>query len=196
MKTLKIILTLTVISLILLAFGMTDDTIKGWFNSGSVQMSYKTVLDNNVYHSGQRSVRIESVDTSIQGFATVMQFCSAKDYLGTRVKLTGYIKSENVKEWAGMWFRIDPKVGQESLGFDNMQDRPVTGTADWTKCEIILDVPAESGTLNFGALISGTGKIWFDNVSIEILDNKTPVKSDDQIDARIPLKPVNMDFEE
>jgi hypothetical protein len=196
MKTLKGILALTAISFIIFGFGMTDDIIKGWFNSGSVQTSYKTVLDNTVFQNGHKSVKIESLDATIQGFATVMQFCSAKDYLGTRVRLTGYIKSENVNDWAGMWFRIDSKEGTESLGFDNMQDRPITGTTDWTKCEIILDVPENSGTLNFGALISGTGKIWFDNISLEILDNKSPQKSDDKIDARIPLKPVNLDFEE
>jgi hypothetical protein len=196
MKTLKGILTLATVSAIIFGFSLTDDIIKGWFNSGSVQTSYKTVLDNTVFQNGHKSVRIESLDTTIQGFATVMQFCSAKDYLGTRVKLTGYIKSENVKEWSGMWFRIDSKEGHESLGFDNMQDRPITGTTDWTKCEIILEVPENSGTLNFGALIAGTGKIWFDNVTLEILDNKSLVKSDDQVDARIPLKPVNLDFEE
>lgn len=84
----------------------------------------------------------------------------------------------------------------ESLGFDNMQDRPITGNSEWTKCEIIMDVPVESVTLNFGALISGTGKIWFDNVSFEILDNATPKISADPITLPIPEKPVNLDFEE
>jgi hypothetical protein len=84
----------------------------------------------------------------------------------------------------------------KSLSFDNMQDRPVTGTSDWTRCEIVLDVPEESGTLNFGALISGTGKIWFDNISFEILDNKTPVIPKDFSSLPVPEKQENLDFEE
>ncbi len=93
--------------------------------------------------------------------------------MGTRIKMTGYIKSEHVADWSGMWLRIDAKTGNESLGFDNMYDRPVKGTSDWTKCEIIMDVPAESGTLNYGVLINGIGKIWFDNVSFEIIGKGT-----------------------
>ena len=51
-----------------------------------------------------------------------MQTCDAGDYLGKRIKMTGYIKSENVTDWAGMWFRVDSKTEYEILSFDNMQD--------------------------------------------------------------------------
>jgi hypothetical protein len=95
-----------------------------------------------------------------------------------------------------MWLRIDSKTGRESLSFDNMQDRPVKGTSDWTKCEITLDVPEESGTLNFGVLMSGTGKIWFDNITFEILDNSIPKVSMDTLAIPVPEKPENLDFEE
>ena len=98
--------------------------------------------------------------------------------------------------WAGMWLRVDSRTEMKSLSFDNMQDIPLTGTSDWTKCEIILDVPEESGTLNFGVLLSGTGRIWFDNISFEILDNKNPVKSKDLDSLPFPGKPENIDFEE
>ena len=95
-----------------------------------------------------------------------------------------------------MWLRIDSKTPGESLGFDNMQDRPIIGNSDWTKCEIVMDVPAESITLKFGALISGTGKIWFDNVTFEILDNASPKISNELNSMPLPEKPQNLDFEE
>jgi hypothetical protein len=95
-----------------------------------------------------------------------------------------------------MWLRIDSRTPGESLSFDNMQDRPVTGTSDWTKCEITLDVPENSTTINYRVLIRGRGKIWFDNVSFEIPDKMTPEKSDDLNMPQIPEKPKNPDFEE
>jgi hypothetical protein len=196
MKTFKSILILSLMTFLIFGFGLSGKIPKGWFNSGSKPESYKVRSDSAIFQKGQRSVCIESVDTSIDGFETVMQTCNAKYYLGTRIKMTGYIKSENVADWSGMWLRIDSKTPNESLGFDNMQDRPVTGNSDWTKCEIIMDIPVESITLNFGALISGTGKIWFDNVSFEILDNAKPKISNDLITLPIPEKPVNLDFEE
>jgi hypothetical protein len=77
-----------------------------------------------------------------------------------------------------------------------MQDRPIKGNSDWTKCEIILDVPAGSSTLNFGALISGTGKIWFDNISFVIVSTLTNEIPKDLKDMPVPDKPANLDFEE
>jgi hypothetical protein len=196
MKTLKSILILSSVTLFIFGFTTADETIKGWFKSGNMPESYKTGLDNAVFQNGQKSAYIESLDKDIAGFATIMQTCNAKNYLGTRIKMTGFIKSENVADWAGMWLRVDSKKAMELLSFDNMQDRPIKGTTDWTKCEITLDVPEESGTINFGVLMSGTGKIWFDNISFEILDNKIPIVSKDSLELPVPEKPVNLDFEE
>ena len=105
--------------------------------------------------------------------------------------MTSYIKSENVTEWAGMWLRVDSKLTNKSLSFDNMKDRPIKGDNNWAKCEIVLDVPDESGTLNYGVLISGTGKVWFDNLSFEIV-NKLTTKTTNKL--IIPDKPYNIDF--
>ena len=195
MKNFKSILILSVVSLMIFGF-TTNELPKNWFKSGSKSESYKVATDSIIFQSGKKSVSIASLDSSIEGFETIMQSCSARNFLGTRIKMTGYIKSENVADWAGMWLRIDSKTQGESLGFDNMQDRPIIGNSDWTKCEIVMDVPAESITLNFGALISGTGKIWFDNVSFEILDNASPKISDALNSMPLPEKPQNLDFEE
>jgi len=196
MKTLRSVLILTVISFLFLQSTSQDDGPKYWYRSGSKPGSYNMGFDKTVIQSGAKSVIIESLEKEIDGFATIMQTCDAKNYLGTKVKMTGYIKSENLADWSGMWMRVDAKDSHESLAFDNMQDRAVRGTTDWTKYEIVLDVPVESGTLNFGVLMSGTGKIWFDNVSFEILDNKTPVSSAVANELPYPGKPENLSFEE
>ncbi|HEX2937266.1 MAG TPA: helix-turn-helix transcriptional regulator [Bacteroidales bacterium] len=170
-------------------------TIDGWFKAGNKPNSYSVGLDKSIYKSGGSSAFIESIEKRINGFGTLMQTCSAKDYLGKRIKITAYIKSEKVSDWAGMWMRVDSKT-REPLSFDNMQDRAIKGSKDWTKCEIVLDVPEESGTLNFGILISGTGKVWFDDISFEVVD-KLKVKSTSmKVDERkVQDKPSNIDFE-
>jgi hypothetical protein len=195
MKNFKSILILSVVSLLIFGF-TTNELPKNWFKSGSKSESYNVATDSIIFQNGKKSVSIASLDSSIDGFETIMQYCSARNFLGTRIKMTGYIKSENVADWAGMWLRIDSKTPGESLGFDNMQDRPIIGNSDWTKCEIVMDVPAESITLKFGALISGTGKIWFDNVTFEILDNASPKVSEELNSMPLPEKPQNLDFEE
>ncbi len=196
MRKIKTVLVLSFVSLFFFSFVQSDVTIKGWFKAGNLPESYKMGIDTKVAKNGNQSAFIESTADKIDGFTTIMQSFNAKNYLGTKVKLTGYIKPENVTDWSGMWMRVDSRKVQESLSFDNMQDRPVTGTTDWIKCEITLDVPEESGAISFGALISGTGKIWFDNVTFEILDNATPIVVKDFPEFRIPEKPVNLNFED
>ncbi len=196
MKTIKSILITSFVLILISGFAPSDIQINGWHKTGNKPDSYNTGLDLNVSKTGQKSAFIESIDNKVDGFATIAQACNAKSFLGTTIKMTGYIKSENVAEWAGMWLRIDSKTLTETLGFDNMQDRPVTGTSEWTKCEIVMDVPPESGSLKYGVLLSCVGKIWFDNVSFEILDNANRVISADSTASGFPEKPANLDFEE
>ena len=166
--------------------------IEGWFLAGSKPASYQIGLDKSVYMTGSCSAFLESKDKKIEGFGTIMQTCLADEYLGKRVKMTSYIKSKDISNWAGMWLRIDSKEQGKMLGFDNMQDRAIRGTTDWTKYEIILDVPEESATINFGVLLNGTGKIWLDNISFEIVDKMETKSTGGNKQLK---KPTNLNFE-
>lgn len=166
--------------------------IEDWFLAGSKPGSYAVGLDKAVFKTGSSSAFLESTDKTIEGFGTLMQTCGAGEYSGKRIKMTAYIKSDNVSDWAGMWLRVDSRQNK-SLSFDNMQDRPIKGDNDWTKHEIILDVPEESGTLNFGVLLSGTGKVWFDNIAFEVVDK---LKTKPTRENYLNKKPSNLDFGE
>lgn len=193
----------SIISLIIIFVGaglfltnrkMNAQTINGWFLAGNKPKSYTIGLDKATFKSGSSSAFLKSTDKKINGFGTLMQTCSAKDFLGKRVKMTAYVKSENVTDWAGMWLRVDSKVTQKAVSFDNMQDRPIKGSIDWVKCEIILDIPEESGTLNYGILLSGTGKVWFDDLIFEIVDKIKVNTTKDNL-PQILDKPVNTNFD-
>jgi hypothetical protein len=53
------------------------------------------------------------------------------------------------------------------LGFDNMQGRPIKGTRDWGRHEIVLDVPPEADVIGFGIVLSGPGRAWLDGLRFE-----------------------------
>jgi hypothetical protein len=55
-----------------------------------------------------------------------------------------------------------------------MNDRSLTGTNDWKKCEIVLDVADEATCLYFGVTIFGTGTIWIDEVLLEEVSKDIP----------------------
>lgn len=166
--------------------------INGWFKTGSKSKSYEIGLNSSESKTGKKCAFIKSIDDEIVGFGAIMQTCDAKNYLGKQIKMIGYVKTENVDNWSGMWLRVDSKYGGKSLSFDNMHNRPIKGDTDWVRCEIILNVPKESSTLNYGVLLNGTGEVYFDRISFEILGDMT----EDVKVKKIPERPANIDFEE
>lgn len=145
-----------------------------WFKAGSDPGNYKMGVDSSIQHDGKKAMTIKSIDPEIQDFGTYMQNFKADQYLGKRVRMTGYMKSNDVANWAGFWLRVDQADPKQVLSFDNMQDRAIKGTTDWKKYEIILDVPGNASNIAFGALLAGTGQIWFDNLNFEIVDSSVP----------------------
>jgi hypothetical protein len=176
-----------------------------WFVAGSHPTSYKFGTDNTISKTGDYSAIIKSSTDKITGFGTLMQQCSPDKFIGKRVKFSGYMKSENVSDWAGLWVRID--VDTVMVSFDNMHDGKknisVKGSSDWKKYEIVLDVPSNSTLISYGALLSGTGQIWFDNLTFEVVDNNVETtgitNSCDIQNGRKPkdqmAEPFNLDFE-
>lgn len=132
----------------------------------------------------------------IKGFGTLMQRCKPDNYLGKRIKMTAYVRSEKVSDWAGLWLRVNQAGSQQSLSFDNMQDRAIKGTTDWAKYEIVLDVPINASMLAYGTLLSGEGQVWFDKFSFEIVgDTVKPTGTINGGRSQIQLEPNNLDFE-
>ncbi len=199
MKTLFVksflFLTLT-ISLLSLTLPGAIKLPANWFPAGSHPTKYEMGIDPGAASDGNNAATIKSIDAEIDGFGTLMQICQPEKFLGKRVRMSGYIKSKDVKEWSGFWFRVDQKNSQQSLAFDNMQDRAVKGTTDWKKYEIVLDVASNASALAYGALLNGTGQIWFDQLSFEIVDASVPVTTMKMDDAFNLVQPTNLGFEE
>ena len=191
------IISILFISIFLLSFDKPD----GWIQMGSKPSSYEMSTDAGTGIDGKTAATIKSVDKKIKGFGTLMQNIAPGDYLGKRLRMTGYMKTLQVKENASFWMRVDG-ADKTFLAFDNMIDgnnkRPISGTTDWTKYEIILDVPANATNIGFGAQLSGTGQIWFDNIQFEIVDESVPVtgwiNNTDSENTQL-RKPFNLDFE-
>lgn len=193
-KSTKAILIIA-IAVCLLSF----DLPKGWFKAGSAPDKYEMGIDKRAGQDGNNAATIKSIAKEIKGFGTLMQTITPANYIGKRIRMSGMLKSKDVTNYAGLWLRIDGADSKQPIAFDNMSDRPVKGTTDWKKYEIVLDVPAEASKIAFGALLNGTGQIWFDSIKFEIVDKTIPTtgKPIDQIKQRPqPETPVNLDFEE
>jgi AraC-like DNA-binding protein len=166
---------------------------KGWMPSGSDPQDYEMGVDYVVVHQGKASGYIASKNDRARGFATMMQVFKATNYKGNRLRLSGFVKTEDVAEWAGLWMRVDGEYG-EILAFDNMQNRPIKGTTNWNQYSIVLDVLKESTTISFGVLLAGKGKVWIDSLTFEIVNESIPTTGE-QYEQGLPDEPLNLQFE-
>jgi hypothetical protein len=144
------------------------DAPEYWHMAGSATGKYQAVIED-AGPDGKNIVTIKSIDERIKGFSTLMQICKPGKFAGKRVRMKGWMKTKDVESWAGFWLRIDI-----NLGFDNMHEgknnREIKGTTDWKEYAIVLDVPDSAVNLAYGALLNGTGQIWFKNLSFEVVD--------------------------
>lgn len=149
--------------------------IKGWILTGTVPDEYQMSLDNNVFHMGSKAATIKYIADKpyAEGYGTIMQQISTKNYVGKRMRFSGFIKTEGVKGWCGLWMRIDNSLGT-TLKLDNMQNRAINGTTEWNYYSCVLDIPNDGAIINIGVLLAGEGQIWFDNVDFQEVDHNTP----------------------
>lgn len=127
-------------------------------------------LDDKVVHSGRWAVRMARNTESPDTFSAVTKSIEM-DFSGATVELRGFLRTEDVSDFVGLWMREDGE--SPGLAFDNMQSRRLNGTTGWTEYSISLPVRSEARTLFFGALLSGTGKAWVDD--LELLVDGKPV---------------------
>ena len=191
MKILKMFFTAGIV-LVLFSF----DLPTGWFVAGTSPYSYEMGIDAGKGQNGGNAATIKSVEKKIKGFGTLMQQIEPNLFLGKRIRMSGYVKTENVKEFSGLWLRIDR--GSKPVSFDNMQKRPIKGTTEWKKYEIVLDVTNDATRIAYGGLVQGTGQIWFDNLTFEIVDDSiAPTSSINTKEESLNTinEPTNLDFE-
>lgn len=178
----------------------------GWFIAGNRPQNYKIGVDNQNSQQGQKSGYIESIADTSSGFGTIMQFCGDKKFKGKRVRMTGYIGSVGSDTTlTTMWIRVDDFGNRIAADFDNMYDRPNTGTNNWTKCVIVFDVPESTSVIYYGLILDGIGKAWIDNISFETVSSSTfktaynlnlAFPDEYKIPSDLPEEPVNLSFEE
>ena len=164
---------------------------KGWFLAGSNPRAYDVGIDQTQKVNGKQSAYLKSKAGESKGFGTLMQQFDPKRFLGKRVRMSAHVRTQTVKGWAGLWLRVDAAKGKR-LSFDNMGNRPIKGTTDWERYNIVLDVPDSAANIAFGVLLGGQGQVNVDAFSFEEVDLSVPVTG---LHGSPPLEPVNLDFE-
>ncbi len=179
---------------------------QGWLLAGSKPSDYETGIEPKPNYNDHPSAYLKSKkpadaapqkpatessseNTTKSGFGTLMQQFRADQYVGKRIRLSAFVKSEAVQDWAGLWMRVDK--GSSVVSFDNMEDRPIKGSSEFRNYEVVLDVPQDATGVAFGILLSGTGEVWINSAKFEVVDSSIATTGRMQHQEG----PANLDFE-
>lgn len=113
---------------------------------------------------------VDGVDPQTKPFGSYGGHFDVTPYLGKTIRVRGYLSTDNVVGGAGFWLRIDGP----SMQLDNMQDRWLHGTTNWTPFTIVLHVPPDATQAVGGILMVGTGKIRASDIHVDIVPDSTP----------------------
>jgi hypothetical protein len=176
--------------------GITRTAPAGWHANGSNPKAFEVGVDQNQPFGGVASAYVKSVDDSAEkDFGGMMQSTSADQYKNQRVRMTGWIKTEDANnDGAHLWLRVDGQNKEKLLGFDNMNKRAPKGTTDWEEYSIVLDVPDEATSLNYGFFLGGKGQMWVNGVNIERVGAEVPTTNMLTAPKPLPTAPVNLGF--
>lgn len=170
-----------------------DNVPEGWFKGGTQPQDYAVGVEHGEGVEGNSCAYITSKEIKPVGSCNLVQEIKAENYRGERVRLSGYIKSKFISYWAGLFLIVEDAIGRP-VSYDNMQNRPVVGSSEWIKYEIVLDIPQNSERILFGAALNGKGTVWIDDLKLLVVSKNVPVTD---LSSRDPssLYPVNMNFE-
>ena len=138
-----------------------------WSQMGS---GYILKIDTAEKRTGDAAVLIESPQDKIGSTFGSVAFTIPTSYEGKEIELKGFLKLKGVSEgYAGLFLRIDGESGV--LQFDNMESKQIVGTLDWAQYSVKLPLPAEGNKIVLGALLTGKGQLWVDDLEI-LIDGK------------------------
>jgi hypothetical protein len=131
---------------------------------------YLVRVDSLVRQHGRYALALERDPAAQHHAFGACDFSLPANYGGKTITLKGYLKLEAVTGgFAGLWLRQDGEAGV--LAFDNMQKKNLQGTKDWLPYSITLPLHEDAKTIHLGALLTGKGKLWVDNLEV-LIDGK------------------------
>lgn len=149
-------------------------TEPGWGMSGGGRQAYAVQPDAEVQRDGHPTLRLEPVPEPPR-YGTWMRVVDATPYRGKRIRVSAFTRTEGATGRVDFWARVQaPRTNADGLGLGG-QVLGLAPTEGWQRREIVLDVAAEGGSIQYGVGLAGPGKIWLDAPTLEIVGPEVPV---------------------
>jgi hypothetical protein len=178
-----------------------------WSRSLFAKPPYRAGVDSTVCYESQPSLFIDGIfspptpvgpgvfTAKFSVVSGVRQAIKADRYRGRKVRWSAYLRTEHagsvwnddppgatrieaVKDTspgAGLYVMIDSR--EDTLLYAMTKDRLV-GTNNWTRLDMIFDVPLQSALVTIGVFLSGQGKLWATAFAFEEVSPSLPTTFD------------------
>jgi hypothetical protein len=174
--------------------GDFEGGISGWDVSGAAE---SVRLDTSAFHGGTSSVRlVGSKSLTAKALPRIKQTVQLSGYAGKRIRVSAFVKTENVSKWGTIYAELEEKVSGSAssrLAYDDLYTRPISSTSDWTQYSIVMDVPQGNEAnmvLTVGAFLDGGGTMLVDDIAVEEVAMEVALTG-----AQLLDQPNNFDFE-
>jgi hypothetical protein len=165
--------------------------IKGWHTvMWYPDKQYEYGISDKVFYKDQKCAFIRSATGEPYGpymFGELSQAFKAKRYRNKRMRFSAVIKSDVIDMSAALFMTVEGP-GHQWISYDDMNGRNITGTRDWERYKVVLDVPEESDYISFGIRVSRNGEVWISSITFDETTDDTTA------DPLYADKPSNLDF--
>ncbi len=148
----------------------------GWTATESKKGEYQIGVDHAVFHLGKASLFVRSLIGQPEGAAVISQSFDPARYEGKRVRIAGYFRASRLGARALLFLAIPGRYDETDVG-ENPQ---------WTRREVVPDVPPPGGMMEIGIRFQGTGTMWADDLAFDPVPVTTPLTK--------PTQPQNLSF--
>ena len=175
--------------------------LRGWnFSRDSTEGSY--VLDSHTTLTGRSSLAITLHKPCTHGSSGVLLYGDslAEHYRGQRVRLSAYVKTEQMHQ-PGLELQISWPTDRISPLTDRLASAacltrsrivPHAGESSWARHEMVIDVPTQARHFSFQVGTHEQGKLWLDGIELVTVDQNVALTG--TLLRPPPQQPLNLDF--
>jgi len=165
--------------------------IKGWNTINSYPYGlYEYGISDEVFYKDQKCAFIRSASDRPPwrvGYGQLSQVFKAKQYRDKRMRFSAAVKSDGAQMTSCLLMAVSGP-GHQLISYDNMNGRNITGTKDWERYKVVLDVPEESDFIALGITVYGEGEVWISAITFDETEEDTTA------DPLYANHPTNLDF--
>jgi hypothetical protein len=147
--------------------GPSPSPLAGWSVQGAAREAYAAEVDPGAPREGHATIRFHPTRDPEGGYGTYMTAIDAAPVRGRRAHAVVWVRTQGVTARGDVWLRaqgLDSPPDGPGLGYATARLAP---NADFTRYELLVDVPADAARLQLGVGIAGPGMLWLDGVRIE-----------------------------